>query len=180
MSAYRRLSVPGGTYFFTVRLQDRASRLLVERVDLLRAAVRLCRHRWPFEIEAAVVLPDHLHMIWTLPCGDAGFSRRWRLIKATVSRHVPPPAMRSRSMAGRGEKGIWQRRFWEHLIRDEADLAAHRAYLLAAPVRAGLVARPQDWAFSSIHRDLRAGSPMPQIPVCGYGPAMPSVSRHAS
>ena len=149
MSQYTRLVVPGGTYFFTVRLQDRHSGLLVNRVDVLRAAVRLAQKQWPFVIEVAVVLPDHLHMIWTMPDTDADFSKRWRLIKSTFSRHVQGPIDVSPSMARRGEKGIWQRRFWEHLIRDEVDFEAHRAFVLAAPVTAGLVAKPQDWAYSA-------------------------------
>lgn len=170
MSQYTRLVVPGGTYFFTVRLQDRHSRLLVNRVDVLRAAVRLAQKQWPFVIEVAVVLPDHLHMIWTMPDTDADFSKRWRLIKSTFSRHVQGPIDVSPSMARRGEKGIWQRRFWEHLIRDEVDFEAHRAFVLAAPVTAGLVAKPQDWAHSSVHRDMRRGQGLPLM--SGYGPVV--------
>ncbi|MBC7142800.1 MAG: transposase [Rhodobacteraceae bacterium] len=170
MSRYRRLVVPGGTYFFTVRLEDRSSDLLVREVALLRDSVRLCRRCWPFAIDVAVILPDHLHMIWTLPHDDGDFSRRWRLIKSTFSRHVEAPARRSRSKAERGEKGIWQRRFWEHRIRDAADFAAHRGFALTAPVRAGLVARPQDWALSSLHRDLAAGLRLPSAVSGGYGP----------
>jgi len=175
MSAYQRLVVPGGTYFFTVRLQDRASRLLVERVDLLRAACRLCIARWPMQIDTAVILPDHLHMIWTLPAGDGDFSARWRLIKSTFSRHVAGPEHVSSSMAARGEKGVWQRRFWEHLIRDEADLAAHRTFALNAPVRAGLVARAQDWPLSSLQRDLRLGRGPRLDRAAGYWPVLSPV-----
>jgi putative transposase len=171
MSHYTRLVVPGGTYFFTLRLEDRTSRLLTERVDLLRAAVRLAQKQWPFRIEAAVVLPDHLHMIWTMPDTDGDFSKRWRLIKSTFSRHVEGPLEVSRSKARRGEKGIWQRRFWEHLIRDELDFEAHRVFALTAPVQAGLVSRPQDWAHSSVHRDLRWGRALPAM--SGYGPIAP-------
>lgn len=177
MSAYQRLVVPGGTYFFTVRLQDRGSRLLVERVDLLRAACRLCIARWPMQIDTAVILPDHLHMIWTLPAGDGDFSARWRLIKATFSRHVPGPAHVPASMAARGEKGVWQRRFWEHLIRDETDLAAHRAHALTAPVREGLVARAQDWPLSSLQRDLRLGRSVGLEAAAGYGPVAQRVTQ---
>lgn len=163
MFSYQRLVVPGGTYFFTVRLQDRTSGLLTQRVDLLRAAMRLAQKQWPFRIDVAVVLPDHLHMVWTLPQTDVDFSKRWRLIKSTFSRHVAPPATASPSKARRGEKGIWQRRFREHLIRDDLDFAAHRAFALNAPVLAGLVARPQDWAHSSLHRDLRRGRALPAM-----------------
>ena len=168
MSSYTRLMVPGGTYFFTVRLQDRQSRLLTDRIDLLRMVTRLARQHWPFLIDTAAILPDHLHMIWTLPAGDDDFSTRWRLIKSTFSRHVEGPQTLTRTQRERGEKGVWQRRFWEHLIRDEADLAAYRAFALSAPVRAGMVARPQDWPYSSIQRDIRAGRPIPKTG--GFGP----------
>ncbi len=168
MSSYTRLMVPGGTYFFTVRLQDRGSRLLTDRIDLLRTVTRLARQQWPFVIDTATILPDHLHMIWTLPAGDDDFSTRWRLIKSTFSRHVAGPAVLTRTQRDRGEKGVWQRRFWEHLIRDDDDLAAHRAFAVSAPVRAGIVARPQDWPYSSIQRDIRAGRPIPKV--TGYGP----------
>ena len=152
MSQYRRLAVPGGTIFFALRLQDRNARLLVERIDLLRMAMRLCKDRWPFDIEEAVVLPNQMHVILTLPQGDADFSKRWRLIKSVFSRHVDRPAVVRDSMQRRGEKGIWQRRFWEHQIRDKADYRQHRDFLLLAPVREGLVARAEDWQYSSIHR----------------------------
>lgn len=122
---YRRAHNSGGTYFFTVNLANRSSRLLVERVDTLRAVVREVRQRHPFEIIAWVVLPDHLHAIWTLPPGDAGFPTRWALIKAGFSRRIDPGENVNASRATKGERGIWQRRFWEHLIRDENDLARH-------------------------------------------------------
>jgi putative transposase len=170
MSQYRRLLVPGGTYFFTVRLQDRRSSLLTQRIDLLRQAVSLARKRWPFTIDAAVILPDHLHMIWILPPGDADFSMRWRLIKATFSRHVPALASVRPSLMARAEKGIWQRRFWEHLCRSGADLDAHREYVFTAPVRAGLVARPSDWPFSSLHRELAKGDRADLVSGSGFGP----------
>ncbi|MGB3314332.1 MAG: transposase [Albidovulum sp.] len=170
MSCYRRQIVPGGTYFFTVRLEDRRSDLLLREIELLRDCLRLCRRRWPFVIDTAVILPDHLHMIWTLPDGDGNFSARWRLIKSSFSRNVPPPGVRAPSKVARGEKGIWQRRFWEHRIRDDADLGVHRDLILTAPVRAGLVARPQDWPFSSIHRDLAAGHPVPVTAASALSP----------
>ncbi len=173
MSQYRRIFVPGGTYFFTVRLQDRQSALLVDRVDLLRDCVRLAHARWPFAIDAAVILPDHLHMIWTLPPGDADYSKRWRLIKSAFSRQVDGPPNLTRGEMARGEKGIWQRRFWEHHIRDEPDLRAHRAFIATAPIQAGLAARPTDWRWSSVHRDLRRGVPIPAKG--GYGPVLASL-----
>lgn len=155
MTNYRRRYVPGGTYFFTVRLQDPRSDLLIRRIDVLRDATKLCKKRWPFDIVGAVILPGKLHMIWTLPNGDAGFSKRWRLIKSTFSRHVPAPDYIAPNHQRRGEKGIWQRRFWEHVIRDDEDFALHMHLILAAPVHAGLVKRPTEWPHSSLqHRKM--------------------------
>ena len=169
MSNYRRLLVPGGTYFFTVCLQDQRSDLLISHVDLLRDATRVCRKRWPFTIDAAVILPNKLHMIWTLPEGDADFSKRWRMIKSGFSRHAPAPTYIPPSHARRGDKGIWQRRFWDHLIRDDADLAMHAHMIRSAPVHAGLVRRPSDWPFCSLHRaqsavGTRTIAPVPSAP----------------
>jgi putative transposase len=169
MSNYRRLLVPGGTYFFTVRLQDQSSDLLVSRIDLLRDATRLCRKRWPFAIDAAVILPNTLHMIWTLPPGDAVYSKRWRLIKSSFSRHAPPPVHIPLGHQRRGEKGIWQRRFWEHLIRDEDDLERHMHLIRSAPIHAGLVRKPSDWPYSSLHHSVaskknpRTIAPVPSV-----------------
>lgn len=150
MTNYIRRYVPGCTYFFTARLQNPASDLLVREVDLLRNATRLSMKRWPFEIAAAVVLPNQLHMIWVLPDGDADFSKRWRLIKSTFSRHIPAPIHVSLSQRRRGEKGIWQRRFWEHAIRDVNDYDRHMHVIATAPVQAGLVRKASDWPFSSV------------------------------
>ena len=161
MANYRRLYVPGGTYFFTLRLQDPTSDLLVAQIDLLRNATRLCMKRWPFEIAAAVILPNKLHMIWNLPPDDAAFSKRWRLIKSTFSRRVPPPVYISPSQQRRGEKGIWQRRFWEHVIRDQADFDLHMHVIASAPVHAGLVKRSGDWPYSSLQRRKMGLDPSP-------------------
>lgn len=149
MSNYRRRHVPGGTYFFTVRLQDPASDLLIREIDLLRHATRLCLKCLPFTIDAAVILPNKLHMIWTLPPGDAAYSARWRLIKSSFSRHLPAPHDAPATHLRRGEKGIWQRRFWEHVIRDSADFQLHMHVMAAAPVQAGLVGRPGAWPYAS-------------------------------
>ena len=164
MARYVRRRVLGGTYFFTVRLQDRGSRLLTDRIVLLRDCVRLCRNRFDFTIEAAVVLPDHLHMIWTLPAEDDDYSARWRMIKATFSRHVERPATICPSKLARGEKGIWQRRFWEHLVRDQADFDLYRAYGAAA-------GRQGCWRYASCVRWVRthltgpskASEPLPRF-----------------
>ncbi|BCD84985.1 transposase [Pseudomonas solani] len=154
---YRRSFVPGGTYFFTVNLADRSSGLLTQHIDLLRLAFRQVRARHPFEIPAMVVLPDHLHAIWTLPEGDADFSLRWAQIKGSFSRCVPERGWVSRSRRDKRERGIWQRRFWEHQIRDEQDLARHVDYIHINPVKHGHVRRAVDWPYSSIHRFIRDG-----------------------
>ncbi|WIG55741.1 MAG: transposase [Rhodanobacteraceae bacterium] len=155
---YRRAYIRGGTYFFTVDLADRSSRLLVERVDTLRDVVRDVRQRHPFEIVAWVVLPDHIHAIWKLPAGDADFPTRWALIKAGFSRCVAPVEKVNQSRATKGERGIWQRRFWEHLIRDDDDLARHADYIHINPVKHGHTARASEWPWSSIHRYIRNGT----------------------
>lgn len=157
MSGYRRAWRAGGTWFFTVALAERGSRLLVARIDLLRRALRVERNRRPIRIEAAVVLPDHLHMIWTLPAGDSDFAVRWGCIKAGFSRALPPGERRSPSRRARGERGIWQRRYWEHLIRDRRDFAAHANYIHFNPVKHGLVRRVRDWPHSSFHAWVRQG-----------------------
>lgn len=155
---YRRAYVPGGTYFFTLNLANRSSRLLVERVDTLREVVRSVRQRHPFEIVAWIVLPDHIHAIWTLPPDDSDFATRWALIKAGFSRRVAATEDISASRAKKGERGIWQRRFWEHLIRDEDDLAHHVDYIHINPVKHGHAGAASDWPWSSIHRYIRNGT----------------------
>lgn len=155
---YRRALIPGGTYFFTVNLANRSSRLLVERVDTLRDVVREVRQRHSFEIVAWVVLPDHIHAIWTLPPDDADFPMRWTLIKAGFSRRIARGEHVSPARARKGERGVWQRRFWEHRIRDENDLARHVDYIHINPVKHGHVAKASDWPWSSIHRYIRNGT----------------------
>src|SRR6266566_3758979 len=130
MPNYRRAFVPGGCWFFTVNLLDRGSSLLTDEIDVLRDATQWTRQRYPFQIGAFVVLPNHLHAVWTLPPDDADFSIRWRLIKSRFARSIPKCERLSAVRRARGERGIWQRRFWEHLIRDEADFARHVEYCL--------------------------------------------------
>ena len=154
---YRRARTAGGTYFFTVNLANRSSHLLVERVDDLRNAVRVVKQRHPFDIVAWVVLPDHMHAIWTLPAEDADFSTRWMLIKGAFARRCTPGEALGASRSSKGERGIWQRRFWEHQIRDEDDLQRHVDYIHINPVKHGHAARAADWPWSSIHRGIRAG-----------------------
>jgi putative transposase len=157
MPNYRRAFVPGGCWFFTVNLLDRRETLLVDHIDALRDAVARTRVRYPFVIDAVVVLPDHIHAVWTLPPGDADFSLRWRLIKSRFAHAVPRRQCLGRIRKDKGERGIWQRRFWEHLIRNEADYARHVEYCYINPVKHGLVTRVRDWPHSSFHRDVRAG-----------------------
>lgn len=145
----------GARWFFTVALAERGSSLLVTEIDRLRDALAATKRERPFEIDAMVVLPDHLHAVWTLPMGDGDISRRWSIIKARFSRGLSAAEGRSASKRAKRERGIWQRRFWDHLIRNEADYRQHVAYCWANPVKHGLVARPTDWPYSSIHRDIR-------------------------
>lgn len=155
---YRRAEVADGTYFFTVNLYDRKQRLLVEHIDLLREAVRKVKAMHPFEIDAMVILPGHLHAVRTLPVGDADYPTRWALIKAGFSRRLPADERRSRSRLAKGERGIWQRRYWEHLIRDERDYAHHVDYCHYNPVKHGYVQRAADWPHSTFHREVERGT----------------------
>jgi len=157
MPNYRRAFVPGGCWFFTVNLLERRKALLVDHIDALRAAVEKTRERYPFTIDAVVVLPDHMHAVWTLPPGDADFSLRWRLIKSRFAQTLPKQERISDVRRARNERGIWQRRFWEHLIRDDTDYARHVEYCYINPVKHELVSRVRDWPHSSFHRDARAG-----------------------
>ena len=156
MVHYRRNFLAGGTYFFTVTLADRRSGLLVEHIDALRDAFSTARRERPFALDAVVVLPDHLHAILTLPSDDADFSGRWRRIKGHFSRSLIDAATTVKRTPN-GELALWQRRFWEHTIRDESDFARHVDYIHFNPVKHGLVARVHDWPHSSFHRYVREG-----------------------
>ncbi len=156
MVHYRRNWLPGGTFFFTVALADRRSSALVDHVDLLRMAVRYARNLKPLAIDAIVILPDHLHAIWTLPSDDADFSGRWRSIKARFTHRVVANGT-AVARDHRGEYLLWQSRFWEHTIRDEADLERCTNYIHFNPVKHGLVSTPAAWPYSSLHRYIRAG-----------------------
>ena len=157
MTNYRRLRVPGGTYFFTVKLRDPGSWLLVEQIAGLRAAFRAVMAAHPFQIDAIVVMPNHLHALWTLPAGDSDYSTRWRLIKSAFSRAIPHGERISASRRGKGERGIWQRRYWEHTIRDDRGFANRFHYIHMNPVKHGFVRHPGDWPYSSFHRAVRQG-----------------------
>src|SRR5690606_12162345 len=134
MSRYRRAQMPGATYFFTVNLLDRRSDLLVRHIGLLRETVRATRSRHPFHIDAWVVLPDHMHCVWTLPDGDADFALRWKVIKFAFARRIPKTEVLTATQRSRGERGIWRRRYWEHLIRDERDYRHHIDYVHLNPL----------------------------------------------
>jgi putative transposase len=154
---YRRADIKGGTYFFTVNLAERNRSLLVEHVDILRRVVKEVKQHHPFRIDAFVVLPDHLHAMWTLPQDDADYPTRWMLIKAGFSRRIATGEHRNASRTNKGERGIWQRRYWEHTIRDQQDYARHVDYIHYNPVKHGQVTRAADWPNSSIHRYIAAG-----------------------
>lgn len=158
MTEYRRAKFEGATYFFTVNcLQRKANRILVEHIDLLRESFHKVKTDHPFHIDAIVILPDHLHCLWTLPAGDADYKTRWALIKAGFSRGIPFNENRSQSRMKRGERGIWQRRFWEHVIRDDEDYRRHVDYIHWNPVKHGWVDRVSQWPYSSFYDYVRRG-----------------------
>lgn len=157
---YRRAKTPGATYFFTV-VTFRRRKILCEtdNRDLLRAAFTKIKSLHPFTIDALVLLPDHLHCIWTLPPGDWDYSMRWNGIKGHVSKHCSDiyKTRRSASQELKRAQTFWQPRFWEHQIRDEWDYEKHCDYIHWNPVKHGLVARVRDWPHSSFHRFVRLG-----------------------
>jgi putative transposase len=145
MPSYRRNRLPGGSYFFTLVTHARRRWLCEpEARAAFRAAIEEVRRARPFRIDAWVLLPDHLHCLWTLPPGDADYSTRWRLVKTKVSIRLARPS-------------LWQDRFWEHTLRDARDLEAHAAYIHYNPVKHGLCARPADWPYSTLGRFVAAG-----------------------
>jgi putative transposase len=147
MSSYTRPRVAGARIFFTVALADRGSDLLVAEIGRLRDAVRATRAERPFGIDAFVVLPDHLHAVWSLP-DDDDYPTRWRLIKPRFSMGLPKGPLR-RSHLARQERGIWQRRYWEHHLRGGRDMADAVRFCHWNPVRHGLVAAPEAWPFTT-------------------------------
>jgi putative transposase len=144
-------------YFFTVNLLERSSKQLTDNIDVLREAVRQIRLRRPFHIDAWVVLPDHMHCVWTLPAGDTDYSGRWKAIKVAFAKAHPRTETISATRARKGERGIWQRRFWEHTIRNEQDYATHVDYVHVNPLKHGLVEQVKTWPYSSFHRFVAAG-----------------------
>ncbi len=162
MSRYRRDKTMGATWFFTVVTNQRQYILCDEPVrNALRAAIADTRMNWPFRIDAWVLLPDHLHCIWTLPGGDADYSMRWNLIKRRTSKALKDEyfneSLMNESKTSRRELTFWQRRYWEHMIRDERDFEKHADYIHYNPVKHGLAKSPEDWPYSTIHRYVRDG-----------------------
>ncbi len=160
MPNYRRNFVEGGTYFFTVITYKRQQILNGKAIDILRECFRECMSEKPFTIEAAVVLPEHLHCLWTLPAPDSDYSARWKSVKSAFTKEYirrigEPPAKPSVSMQKKGEKGIWQRRFWEHTVQNEDDYRIHIEYIHFNPVKHGWVDAPIDWPHSSFHRFVK-------------------------
>ena len=162
MPQYRRSHIPGGVYFFTVVTFSRKPILTDQPArELLHAAWVATQERFPFRTEAICLLPDHLHCIWQLPEGDPVFSMRWREIKRLFTMgylaRIGPGGFRNPSRVRKGEAAVWQRRFWEHAIRDQEDLNRHIAYIHYNPVKHGLAKRPRDWPWSSFHRYTASG-----------------------
>jgi putative transposase len=167
MVNYRRNYLTGGMYFFTVNLQNRQSTLLTEYITPLRGALRAVQQHLPFNIIAMVVLPEHLHALWKLPAGDADYSQRWRAIKSQFTRSLIKQGVKLQNNK-KGEYFLWQRRFWEHTIRDEPDLERHINYIHYNPVKHGLVERVSDWPHSSFGKYVKLG----RLPIdwCGTTP----------
>ena len=160
MPRYIRAHVPGATCFFTVALRDRGARYMVDHATELRACVAEMKRRHPFHIDAMVVLPEHIHALWTLPPEDQDFSTVWMLLKQSFTRRLGAAADLDEAAARKrrkGQRSLWQDRFWEHQIRDEDDFARHVDYIHFNPVKHGWVLRARDWPYSSLHRYVRQG-----------------------
>jgi putative transposase len=160
MPNYRRYHTSGGTYFITQVTYQRQPWLCSDTGrTALRTALQHVRQNYPFSIDAFVLLPDHFHTLWTLPAGDTNLSMRMLLIKRCVTKYyghqLGLEVGISRSREKRKERNLWQRRFWEHHIRDDADFANHCDYIHYNPVKHQLCESPQQWAFSSIHRFIQ-------------------------
>ena len=157
MSDYRRPNIAGGTYFITQVTYQRIPWFCTDvGRKALREGIEHINKKYPFSIDAFILLPDHFHCLWTLPINDRQLSLRLRLIKTYVTKHYISELGLDRSISPsrqkRAESNLWQRRFWEHLIRDERDFNTHCDYIHNNPVKHGLCLNSQDWQFSSIHR----------------------------
>ncbi len=157
---YRRAFVPGGSFFFTLVTEKRRPLFTSpEAVDVLRQTFRVVKATRPFDLDAIVVLPDHLHCIWTLPPGDGDFSTRWRLVKTWFTKHCDP-ALRpepNRSRMARRQQALWQHRYWEHMLRDETDFCRHVDYIHFNPVKHVYVSSSMEWPYSSFRRYVDEG-----------------------
>jgi putative transposase len=155
---YRRVWYAGGTYFFTINLLERKNNdLLVKQISALKDVIKTVKKAHPFIIHAWVILPEHMHCVIELPKGDNDFATRIRLIKSNFSKAIPKTERISEVRKARGERGIWQRRYWEHLFRDEADYQAHMDYVHINPVKHGLVKQVKDWPHSTFHHLVQQG-----------------------
>lgn len=157
MVNYRRSRIKGGTYFFTVNLYDRSSSHLVTHINHLRQSFHTVQKQRPFEIVASVILPEHLHMIMTLPDDDHNYPERWKAIKSRFTRALVKDDVAGLTKNKKGEYNLWQRRYWEHQIKDETDLQNHVDYIHFNPVKHGHVARVVEWPHSSFHRYVKSG-----------------------
>ena len=180
MPNYRRLIIPGATYFFTIVTYQRRPWLCTEIArQTLRESINKVRKKYPFSIDALVLLPDHIHCIWTLPPGDGDYATRLRLIKDFVTKNCGDDlgidAKITRSRQKRKERNLWQRRFWEHMIRDEKDFANHCDYIHYNPVKHGLCKTPREWQFSSVHRFVAQGLYAPDWGVYEIPDLLPTV-----
>src|SRR6185312_4219843 len=156
MVNYRRLKLINSYYFFTVTLRDRDSDFLVKHITELKESIRRVKNEFPFKIEAIVILPEHLHTIWLLPEKDVDYSERWRRIKGSFTRLLHKKGYHFKK-ANDGTYNLWQRRYWEHVIRDEKDLNQHIDYIHYNPVKHGLVQSVQEWPYSSYHQYVKTG-----------------------
>ncbi len=170
---YRRVLVEGGSYFFTVVTHQRKPVFENERaIVLLHEAIAKIQTRHPFEIDAQVILPDHLHALWTLPKGDADFSKRWQLIKEAFTRAYVKNLQQTGIAREGASQPVWQNRFWEHSVRDERDFSTHLDYIHLNPVQHGFVNAPRDWPHSSFQQWVERGvyepnwgsDAMPEVP----------------
>jgi putative transposase len=156
MVNYRRVKVASGSYFFTITLQNRQSSYLIDNVDFLREVFKEVKSQYPIYIRAIVILPEHLHTIWTLPPKDTNYSTRWQLLKSLFTRKLVKNGVNLIKNA-KGEYNLWQRRYWEHAIRDETDMQRHIDYIHYNPVKHGMVNNVKDWPYSSFHRYVEMG-----------------------
>jgi len=176
MPKYRRAHIPGGTFFFTLKTERNATIFRDQlAVRILGDPIRETKQFWPFEMNAIVLLHDHLHTIWSLPAGDADFSKRWAWLKKEFTRrYLAAGGVEQRTSASRKKnrrRGVWQQRFWEHAIEGEDDFEAHFDYIHFNPVKHGYVSRPVDWPYSSFHRWVKKGVYEPNW---GFGASVPT------